>query len=129
MAKIAGYGGEVDWSGIIDSDNTNGAHSWSLDVTTDMLDSTEFNSTGDRTFHRGLKSWTGTVEIKADDTYRVVPSDCGSSAALRLYTDGDFIYKGTALVNTLNVSTPVDGQVTISMGIQGTGALSHSDLS
>ncbi len=39
-----------------------GFTNWTLDLTCDMLDSTEFASSGWRTFKAGLKGWTGTAE-------------------------------------------------------------------
>lgn len=129
MARLAGYGGQVDWGTIIDSDVAYGALGWSLDVTADMLDVTDFSSTGDREFIRGLKGWTGSIDLKIDGTNQIVPTDVGSSATVKLFLSSTLYLKGTGICNGWSPAVTVDGEETQTLSLQGTGALIHSDIS
>lgn len=123
MAKLAGYGGNVDWAAIFTSDGGYCALSWSLDITADMLDVTCFESTGDRGFIRGLKQWTGSIELKVDSANQIVPSDVGASAVIKLFLDDTSYLTGTALCSGWHPSVSVDSEETQTLDIQGTGAL------
>jgi len=125
MTVIAGYDGQFDWGGIIDSDVTYHTHSWSLDVTGDMLDVTDFTSAGWREFIAGLKGWSGSVELYTDSANgkQVVPSDVGTSAALRLYFNSTDYAWGKAYVSGWSAAVAVDGVETQTVNFQGTSDL------
>ena len=53
MAAINGITGDVIWAAGIYSDVDTNVKSWSLDYTADMLDSTDFTSSGPREFIGG----------------------------------------------------------------------------
>ena len=57
MAAIHGYKGQVDFGTIVDSDANYTTHSWSLDLTGDMVETTNFTSSGWRNFTAGIRAW------------------------------------------------------------------------
>ncbi|KKN89731.1 hypothetical protein LCGC14_0235770 [marine sediment metagenome] len=126
MAAITGYKGTVDFGVIIDSDLTYNCYSWSLDLTGDMVDTTNFSSTGWRNFTAGLKGWTGTIELYVDSTQKIQPSDVGSTAVLRLYfSDTTEGLTGNAICNGWSPAVAVDGVQTQTVTFQGTSDLSR----
>lgn len=128
MAAIAGKGG----SARLGVDTIAEVTSWSLDVSTDMLDST---SLGDnwREFVAGLNGATGSVEVKWD-----LPNDTdgqtalqnallnGTTVTLDLYVNDTNYYSGTAYVSSLNVEDPVEDLVTATFEAQFTGAVTYN---
>ena len=128
MGAIVGYGGQVDWGLIIDSDANYQAGGWNVDVTADALDVTVFNTTGYRSFLAGLKSWSGSVDLKVDETIHMQVSDVGASATIRLYMSDASLLKGTAICTGWHPAVAVEGEQTQTMDFQGTGALTNSDV-
>jgi len=128
MAELRGYGGQVDWETIIDSDLSYNVHSWSLDVSADALDVTNFDSTGWRKQLSGLKGWTGTIEayIPSDVSLRFQPSDVGSEATLKLYVDSTHYYYGKAICTGVSPSVSVDGVETQTFNFTGSSDLFYS---
>ena len=123
MTRLAGYGGAVDWTTIAPSASAYGAMGWSLDVVADMLDVTDFDSSGDRTFIRGLKGWSGTIELKVDSANSIQFSDVGKEAELELYMSDLVFMSGSAYCSGWHPSVTIDGEQTQTLDFQGTGAL------
>ena len=134
MAKLAGYLGAFyisDSSGSdIEIGSGGGFTGWSMDVTCDMLDSTDFDSTGDREFIRGLKTWT----VSADKHWVTGVSDhynlIGSKVLMKAYLDdtntSDF-YAGWGTLSQVTTNTPVDALIDESLTITGSDGLYMSD--
>ena len=126
MAALPGYGGKIEFSGVIGS-SVACAGSWTLDANVDTFDVTDFCSTSAyREYITGLKGWTVSVDAKIDGDNAVVPADLGSSATIELYIDSDHYYSGTALLNSWSPTVSVDAEQTQSLGFQGTGELSYT---
>ena len=125
MAEIAGYGGKVIWTGIA-SDVSYNVRAWALDVVVDPLEVTTFADSGNRTYIRGLKGWSGTVDLYTDDTKQTDVADVGTSAAISLYLNGTHYYSGTALCTGFHPATNVDGVVEGSLDFTGSGLLSYT---
>ena len=133
MAAIAGYNGSVAWSaGVYNSDTAGvslNVRTWSLDYVADTLDTTDFTSTGDRTFISGLRSWSGTCESLLDGTASPLgdASDLGSldsvSDVITITASSGKTYSGTAFVTGIHPSVAVDGVNTVTVDFQGTGAI------
>ena len=126
MSELAGYGGGVLFSdaAITLTNSTYNLHSWSLDVKCEALDVTGFADGGDKTFIRGLKEWSASVDAYVDDTNHLQPSDVGCDARLYLYTFSDTkSYNGPALLTGINPAVSVAGLVTQTLTFQG-----YSDL-
>ncbi len=117
---LSGKGGFVYWSAS--AAMVAGIKSWTLDRTVDMLDTTDFGSSGDKEYIAGLRGWSGTFEGLKDG----VPLGLGTVASLCLYeasTANAGVWIGQAYLNNLTVNTAVDGLVTYSYQYMGTGAL------
>jgi predicted secreted protein len=128
MAAIAGKGGSARLGVNTIAEVT----SWSMDIATDMLDS---SSLGDswREFVAGLNGATGSVEVNWD-----VVTDANGQAALQtavlagttvtldLYVNATKYYSGTAYVSNFNVSDPVDDLVTATFDAQFSGAVTYN---
>lgn len=138
MSGLAGYDGKVKWAfsdtTIYLSDATHNLYSWKLDFTAEALDSTNFTTTGWRTFLAGLKQWSASVEAFVDDTNSIPVSDVGSTARIYLYnhisdaTIGNLLYKGDAICTGIHPSVSVDGIQTQTLDFQGTSDLIFSDV-
>ena len=125
MAELAGYGGSVAFSTIVSDAAC--ANSWSLDVSLDTHDVTDFCSTSAwREFISGLKGWTATVDAKINGTDVIDATDIGTTASLSLYIDSTQYYSGSAILNSVSPSVSVDAEETVSLGFQGTGALTFT---
>ena len=128
MAELAGYGGSVVFSDIISDATAMCANSWSLNISLDTHDVTDFCSTDAwRDFIAGLKGWTATVDVKVDGSYPLNATKLGTSAQLDLYlVAGGANYYGTAILNSFSPSVSVDAEETMTIGFQGTGALTYA---
>ncbi len=123
MAEIAGYGGNVTFVGVIGSGLD--ARSWTLDLSADTPDITDFDDTGNwRVFLTALKGWTATVDCVIDNADPVQPSDVGTNAVLDLFlVAAGNNYTGNAICNSLSATVSVEGEATQTLSFQGTGAL------
>ena len=131
MSAIAGKGGELK----ISTNTVAEIQEWSLDIESDMLDSTAQLAGGAtwKTFIAGLNSWTMTIEYSWDmsDTngqkaYQDAILAGTSVASVEAYTNASNYYTGTVFVSAENIGTPVGDRVTGSMTLQGTGALTYA---
>lgn len=107
--------------------------SYSIEETSDTVEDT---SMGDsfRTHKATLRSWTASVDVFWDETdttgqVALVP---GSEVTINVYpegnTSGDDYYTGTAIVTSKSVTASFDGMVEASVGLQGTGTLTSSQV-
>lgn len=106
--------------------------SWSLDLGADNIDVTTFDSNGWKEFLAGLKEWSGSAEgnFKLEDTQ-------GQKALFDAWINGTVLaaefrlgaatpkFTGSVLVTGVSVEDAVDGEVTISFDLQGTGSLTY----
>ncbi len=127
--EIAGYGGNVTFTGVIGA--TLMARSWTLDLSGDTPDITDFDDTANwRVFLAALNGWTATVDCVVDNADLVQPADVGVSATLDLFlVDGGNNYTGNAICNSLSATVSVEGEATQTISFQGNGALAISDSS
>jgi hypothetical protein len=98
-----------------------GVKSWSLDYVQEALETTDFGDSGVRTYIAGLSGWAGTFEGFKDGA----PKGLGTQALIefRESTDSTQKWTGAALITGIHPSVSVDGIVSVSYDIQGTGAL------
>lgn len=108
--------------------------SFSIEETADTLEDTSMGDTA-RTYLASLTSFSGSVDVFWDetDTNGQNALTIGASVTLNLYpegdTAGDTYLTGTALVTSRSISSSFDGMVEMSIGVQGTGALSTATVS
>lgn len=127
MARVAGKGGSVTLAGAIAA-----VKSWSLDIDCDALESTGMDSGGVRFYIAGLKGWKGTIEGMWDTTETDI-TDPGADGLLMpgtaittitLLIGGAQAFSGvSAFATRFSVSAPVDGLITWTADIQGSGTL------
>jgi predicted secreted protein len=110
---------------------------FTIESTADTIDCSAMGSLN-RVYKAGMQTFTGTIDVQYD------PADAeqerlevGASIDFELYPQGTTesgtedknYYSGSAIVNSRNISTPVDGMVTMSVAFQGSGALTKTDVS
>lgn len=101
---------------------------WSLDLSADDIETTNFDSEGWKEYLAGLKEWSGSIEgnFKPSDTN-------GQKAILQAWASGTALtfnfkvndtvtFSGSALVKP-SIEVPVDDKASFSCDIQGTGEL------
>jgi len=125
MAEIIGYNGAVYFGEILPgvSDCDFHANGWSLDVGVNLHDTTDFCTTGWTEQISGLKNWSGSIELRVDDTNKVVPSDIGSTATLKLYYNDDNYLQGKAIFSGWGVNVSVDDLESQTVEFTGTSDL------
>ncbi len=117
MAAINGITGNVSFK----TGSTTNVKSWSLDRVGDTHDSTDFTSTGERTFATGLKGWSGSFVVNLDDTTAL--PDVNQSAAIVLTASTGRTYSGTAILTGIHPSVSIDGLNESTIDFQGTGTM------
>lgn len=110
MAEIIGYDAAVYFGSVVPgvSDCDFHANAWSLDVDVDLHDTTDFCTEGWREQIAGLKSWSGSMELRMDSAHQIQPSDIGEEATLKLYLDSTNYYEGKAIFSGYGASVSVD---------------------
>lgn len=107
--------------------------SFSIEQSADTLEDTTMGNTA-RTYKSSLTSFTGSVDVFWDetDTSGQGALTIGASVTLNLFpegdTSGDTYLAGTAIVTSRSVSSSFDGLVEMSIGVQGTGALTQTTV-
>ena len=126
MAHLAGKSGAV-YSTTTGGTATGaavvaGMKSWTLDYTTEAIESTDFADVGVKAYIAGLSGWAGSFEGYKDGAPGLT---VGTSYILHL-REGTLTterYTGTAIITGLHGSASIDGVVTQGYDFQGTGAL------
>ena len=142
IVNKAGHGGMVK----ISDDGTNFENvafirNWSVEETSDVVDSTTMDSGQQRSYKASLKTWTGTADLfipfnDADDDAEVIAEGNGTNGTISAGTeyhwkfypdDSDAAhenYTAKGIVTSVSRSVAVDGMAEMSVSIQGTEALS-----
>ena len=108
MAAISGKTGQVN--GLCNS-----IKSWEVNVTTDMLDVTDFCSDGWREFIEGLSGATGS--LVATEAFTLA----GPAALALTNSAGGLSISGDAYLNETGVSNAVDGSMEYNYSFTYTG--------
>jgi hypothetical protein len=102
--------------------------SYTLNETASTVEDTTMGDVA-RTFKPSLTSFDGTIDVYWDETDTdgqalLVPS---AQVTIKFYPEGtangDTYYTGTAIVTSRSISASFDNMVEMSIGVQGTGAL------
>ena len=123
MAVHHGKEGEVVVGGSAVGELT----SFTLETTGDVVESTKM-SDGAKSFVAGRTSFSGTLEMHFDET------DSGQTTMVQGAEltfaflpegneSGDRKFSGTGIVTGMSVGVPLDGVITRTVSIQGTGGL------
>lgn len=105
--------------------------SFSIEETTDTVETTSMGSTA-RTYSATLKSFTGTVDVQWDETDTTGQGalQAASEVTINFYPEGsdtgDTYYTGTAIVTGRTINVSFDDVTTMSLSLQGDGALTET---
>jgi len=140
MSVLQGYVGDFKiysdtLSGTITSDfvaaqsdyrlsDLGGFYNWSLDAGADVGDTTNFDSSGWRTFTATLKNWSGTAErhwltAKSDKLIEYL----GKPMVCSFYYSDHKYFTGVGYITGLNPRTGADTLVDEGLTFQGRGSL------
>ena len=106
--------------------------SYSIEESADTLEDTSMGDSA-RTYKPSLTSFSGSLDVFWDegDTGQSALS-IGSEVTLNVYpegdTTGDTYYTGSAIVTGVTRSGSFDGLVEASVSVQGTGALTQTEV-
>jgi len=117
MSHYSGSAGQVDAASEV-----TGIKSWTLDYTVDVLETTDFDDAGVKSYVVGCSGWSGTFEGLKDG----VPLGLAGTAvniALKETQTSTQKWTGSAFITGVSANTSNDGVVTYSYTYQGTGAL------
>ncbi len=116
MARSAAYSATVNFNGS----NVLVVTEATIEESVDMLDSTGFDSSGNRAFVAGLTKRQGTITAWKT----ALPLARGSEVTLKIQetANANANWNGNALIGNLAVTAPVDGLVKYTYSWTGTGA-------
>ncbi len=125
---IAGKGGKIN----IATNQIGDIASWSLDIGSDMLDTTVLGVNW-KTFIQGLKEWSASCDgfwkVDSDTNGQTAMQTAylnGTTIAVRLYVNSTNYYSGDAYVTSFSVEDAVDDTVNVTFELQGTGTLGYN---
>lgn len=110
--------------------------SWSLDITRETVETTSMSSGGNRSYKKGLQSYSGSMEIVYDDSENAIVStalnpDTDAAVAVELYSDANVDatkFAGTVIITGYSVTANFDGLTEASVSFQGTGAITTANI-
>lgn len=110
--------------------------SWSLDISRDTVETTSMSSGGNRTYKKGLQTYTGSMDIVYDDSENTIVStalnpDTDAAVSVELYSDASVDatkFAGTVIVTGYSITANYDGLTEATISFQGTGALSTVNI-
>ena len=129
MAEKAGYGGFFQYDATAGSTPTTvlkGINNWTVNYNADALEATNFTDSGTRTYIGGQTGWTGTITGFYDTSSTVVYNSTiapGNTIEVEFTMAAGHDMEGDAVVTGMSYTTGVDGAVTVSLDLQGNGAL------
>jgi len=114
---------------LLFGDTLTHVRSATINHTMDTVENTAASATV-KTYSTTTKDWSGSVEVLHDDATDLFDAEIlpGSSGDLDLRPEGtgsgNVKLSGSCIVSSLDFGIPYDGMVTVSIGLQGSGALS-----
>jgi predicted secreted protein len=99
--------------------------SWTINENADTLETTDFDSSGEREYLAGLTDWDGSFSGRWEPSQAGAVT-VGSTVTLQLDLNTTYNYSGSAIITGKSVDTNVDGTVDVSYDFQGTATLSET---
>ena len=132
---IKGFQGSCTIGGTVITE----AKIWSLDVSQETADTTNFSGNGWKTSEATLKTWSGSITVLFDGGADSGQSDLidavtsGASVNLELLTGATGSgsaekFTGDAIVTTMPITNDVNGIIEVQFSFEGTGALTSSAI-
>ena len=131
MGAAAGKLGTI----VYDGGSVATVNNWGLDLTNDMLDVTVFTTSAPqwREFITGLSSWTGSISGIFDgastgqnDLISNSLAPVSASVVLEMDQTAGGKFTGSVFLGGFGPAAPIEGEVTVSWDLQGTGALTYT---
>lgn len=105
--------------------------SWNMEVTREVVESTSMASGGNRSYLKGLQTFTGSMDIVYDDSENAIVSaainpDTDDTVTVEFYSEAGnnaTKFAGDVIVTSYSVTANYDGITEASVSFQGTGAL------
>jgi len=131
MAALVGNDGTI----TIDSQQVATLRSYSLDLTSETIETTSMDDGGNRNYVKGLSTYTGSADVYWDATHwsgitngNPTGGTVGDGpVTLSLYAEsaGDN-WSGNILITGYSVSASTDGLVEATISFQGSGGLTYA---
>jgi len=118
MAHLAGKSGYVDTGSAVA-----GIKSWTIDYTSDALESTDFACAGVKEYIVGGKGWSGSFEGYKEGIEQILTADAASPITLALYESATAFWTGSAIITGVHSSASHDGVVSVSYDFVGVAGL------
>jgi len=118
MAHLSGKTGYVYTAAAV-----SGIKSWTLDYTSDALETTDFADAGVKSYIVGGRGWSGSFEGYKEGVEQILTADAASPVTLKLYEDATYFWGGNAIITGVHSSTPHDGMVSVSYDFVGIAGL------
>lgn len=109
-------------------------HEWSLEISADALENTNWDwaaaDEGWRGYISGLRGFTGTITLYADDTpgTAILPGTTVTDAKFYVKESTTRGYKGDIITTGATPGATIDGVETLEISFQGTGALAVGNI-
>jgi len=109
---------------------------WSMDITRDTVEDTSMASSGNRTYKKGLQSYSGSMDVVYDDSESAVVStalnpNTDDTVSVELYSDATFDttkFAGNVIITSYSITASYDGLTEASISFQGTGAITTQNI-
>ena len=121
MATVAGYMGSVVWAGANANFATN-AYSWTLSYDAGEGETTDFTSTGAKTFIPLTTEWSGSFVTRLDAT-TAIPAVGIAATEIELEITTNFGYEGSAFATSVTPGQDVNGLPELTVNFRGSGVL------
>ena len=118
MAHLAGKSGYVNTGSVVA-----GIKSWTLDYTSDALETTDFADLGVKSYIVGGRGWSGSFEGYKEGVEQILTVIASSPVTLSLYEDATYYWTGSAIITGVHSSTSHDGIVSVSYDFVGIAVL------
>ena len=127
MTTYVGYSGNVK----IGTYAVGEVDHWTLDTASDMLEITDFESSGNREYTPGLFGWSGSLSGRWDmaDARQLAIQSAHTgrtTIAIILKTSSALNYNGTCYIESLSSDVAVDGMAEVTINFRGSGGLNYS---
>ena len=119
--KYTGSTGQVE---VPDNTLVEGIKSWTIDVTSEVAETTAYEDAGVRSYLGTVFGWSGSFEGYKTGIPIVIDGST-SSINLREYVTGDVGWVGDCIITGVSASSTHDGIISYAYTFQGTGALTE----
>ena len=114
---------------ILFGDSLTHVRSATINHTMDTVENTAAGAAV-KTYSTSVRDWSGTIEVLADDATELFDAEIlpGSTGEADIRPEGtgsgNVKWSGNCIVNSIDQGAVYDGMVTVSISLQGSGALS-----